>query len=398
MGVKQSFMLAIKSLATSKMRAILTMLGIIIGVAAVIVIISLGDGMQKMMSDEFESMGANLIQVSVWDSGSSRSVSPDVMFELVEENKKYITAVSPYVQVQGVGVHSAYESFRPGSILGVGEDYQDIRGMSMAQGRFLQYIDVLRLQKVCVIGSYLNQEYFDGKALGQEIGIGGYTYTIVGVLNESAESRKGTDDDLILLPYTNALRLSGSRVSAYMITGADKDTASVSRTIIEKRLEQVYGSNDYFMVLTSAEMLSIMNTMMDTMMVVLVAIAAISLLVGGIGIMNIMLVSVSERTREIGIRKSLGAKRKDIRSQFIIEAGTTSAIGGVIGIGFGLLMANVAGSLIATLDGAEGFSAVPSLGAIGIAFGVSVGVGVLFGYLPANKAAKLNPIDALRYD
>ena len=145
-------------------------------------------------------------------------------------------------------------------------------------------------------------------------------------------------------------------------------------------------------------MLSMMNTLMDTMMVVLVAIAAISLLVGGIGIMNIMLVSVSERTREIGIRKSLGAKRKDIRSQFIIEAGTTSAIGGVIGIGFGLLMANVAGSLIGSLDGAEGFTAVPSLSAIGVAFGVSVGVGVLFGYLPANKAAKLNPIDALRYD
>jgi len=398
MGVKQSFMLAIKSLATSKMRAILTMLGIIIGVAAVIVIISLGDGMQKMMSDEFESMGANLIQVSVWDSGSSRSVSPDVMFELVEENKKYITAVSPYVQVQNVSVHSERESFSPGSILGVGEDYHHIRGRTLEQGRFLQYVDVLRQQKVCVIGSYLNEEYFDGQALGQKIGIGGYNYTIVGVLAETAESRKGTDDDQIILPYTNALRLAGTRVSAYMITGADKETATVARTLIEKRLEQVYGSDKYFMVLTSAEMLSIMNTMMDTMMVVLVAIAAISLLVGGIGIMNIMLVSVSERTREIGIRKSLGAKRRDIRSQFIIEAGTTSAIGGVIGIGFGLLMANVAGTLIGNLDGAEGFSAVPSLGAIAIAFGVSVGVGVLFGYLPANKAAKLNPIDALRYD
>ena len=144
-----------------------------------------------------------------------------------------------------------------------------------------------------------------------------------------------------------------------------------------------------------------MNTMMDTMMVVLVAIAAISLLVGGIGIMNIMLVSVTERTREIGIRKSLGGKRRDIRSQFIIEAGTTSAIGGVLGIGLGVLMAQAAGVLVRGLmssNGGGSFNAVPTVGAIAIAFGVSVAIGIAFGYLPANKAAKLNPIDALRYD
>ncbi len=398
MGIKQSFLLALKSLAVSKVRALLTMLGIIIGVAAVIVIISLGDGMQKMMNDQFESLGANLIQVSVWGSGSSRSVAPEDMYKLVADNPDYLRAVSPYVQVSGVSVRSTREAFTPGSILGVSEDYDSIRGMTLSQGRFLQYVDVLRQQKVCVVGSYVNKEYFDGQAVGQQLSIGGYTYIVVGVLSESAESRKGTDDDQIVLPYTNAMSLAGSRVSAYMFTGADKDTASVSRTIIEKRLEKIFGDDDYFMVITSAEMLDIMNTMMNTMMVVLVAIAAISLLVGGIGIMNIMLVSVSERTREIGIRKSLGAKRRDIRSQFIIEAGTTSAIGGVIGIGFGLLAANVAGTLISGLDGAEGFAAVPSLGAIALAFGVSVGVGVLFGYLPANKAAKLNPIDALRYD
>ena len=155
--------------------------------------------------------------------------------------------------------------------------------------------------------------------------------------------------------------------------------------------------------MSSAEMMDAMNTMMSTMMIVLVAIAAISLLVGGIGIMNIMLVSVTERTREIGIRKSLGAKRKDIRGQFIIEAATTSAIGGLLGIGVGIALAQLAGGLIggmmaAQMGGGATFSAVPTLGSIGIAFGVSVGIGVLFGYLPANKAARLNPIDALRYD
>ena len=398
MEIKQSFFLALKSLATSKVRALLTMLGIIIGVAAVIVIISLGDGMQKLLSDEFESMGANLIQVSVASGSSSRTVTAEDMYQLVEDEPRYLRAVSPYVPVSGVSVHSERESFTPNSILGVSEDYLSIRGMSLASGRFLQYVDVLRQQKVCVIGSYLDRQYFDNSALGQKISIGGYTYTIVGVLSESAESRRGTEDDQIILPYTNATALSGSRISSYMFTGADKDTASVSRSIIENRLYKIFQSDDYYMVMTSAEMLDMMNTMMDTMMVVLVAIAGISLLVGGIGIMNIMLVSVSERTREIGIRKSLGAKRRDIRSQFIIEAGTTSAIGGVIGIGFGLLMANLTGSLISGLEGAEGFTAVPSLTAIGVAFGVSVGVGILFGYLPANKAAKLNPIDALRYD
>lgn len=398
MGIKQSFLLAVKSLATSKMRALLTMLGIIIGVGAVIVIISLGDGMQKLLSDEFASMGANLIQVSVWDSGASRTADPEDMMELVERNPKYLKAVSPYVPVSGVSVRSEREAFTPKTIVGVSEAYSDIRDMTVDYGRFLQYVDVLRQQKVCVIGSYLNGEYFDGQGLGQHITIGGYTYTIVGILSPVADSGKNTEDDQIVLPYTNALRLANSRVSAYMLTGAGEDTATISRTIIENRLEQIYGNDGMYLVMTSAEMLEMMNSLTDTLMVVLIAIAAISLLVGGIGIMNIMLVSVSERTREIGIRKSLGAKRRDIRSQFIIEAATTSAIGGIIGIGFGLLMARVAGAIVSSFDGAEGFVAVPSLAAIGVAFGVSVGVGILFGYLPANKAAKLNPIDALRYD
>ena len=178
----------------------------------------------------------------------------------------------------------------------------------------------------------------------------------------------------------------------YMFSGTSKDTATASRGIIETFLDKVYGEDGNYMVVTSAEMLDMMNTMMDTMMVVL--------LVGGIGIRNIMLVSVSERTREIGIRKSLGAKRRDIRGQFIIEAGTTSAIGGLIGIVLGIVLAKVAATLIDGMmsSGSTEFTAVVSLGAIAVAFGVSVGVGILFGSLPANKAAKLNPIDALRYE
>ena len=420
MGVKQSFFLALKSLATSKVRALLTMLGIIIGVAAVIIIISLGDGMQKLMSDSFEELGANLIQVSVQSSGSSREVSMDDMYDLVEKNPKYLSAVSPYITVSSASARTPGDTFTPYSVVGVSEAYDEIRALTVEQGRFLQYVDVLRSQKVCVVGSYISKEYYNGSALGKTLGLSGYNYTIVGVLSESAESRKGSADDLVIIPYTNAQQLNsalgssgspsstmmsggiltGAGMDTYMFSGTSKDTASTSRGVIENFLDKVYGDDQKYMVITSAEMLDMMNTMMDTMMVVLVAIAGISLLVGGIGIMNIMLVSVSERTREIGIRKSLGAKRRDIRGQFIIEAGTTSAIGGVIGIVLGIALAKVAGTLIDGLmnSGSTQFTAVVSIQSVALAFGVSVGVGILFGYLPANKAAKLNPIDALRYE
>mgnify|MGYP000026015300 FL=1 len=411
MEIKQSFFLALKSLATSKMRALLTMLGIIIGVAAVIVIISLGDGMQKLMSDSFEQLGANLIQVNVWSSGSSRDVKDKDVYALVEEYPQYLSAVSPSVTVSAVSARGTGDVFTPSSVVGVSEAYCDIRALTLDQGRFLQYVDVLRSQNVCVIGSYINKEYFNGQGLGKTLTLNGYNYTIVGVLSETAESRQGSGDDQVIIPYTNAQQLNSAAaenssvymggMSMYMFSGTSKDTASAARGIIENALFKIYEDDDYYMVVTSAEMLDMMNTMMNTMMVVLVAIAGISLLVGGIGIMNIMLVSVSERTREIGIRKSLGAKRKDIRGQFIIEAGTTSAIGGIIGIVLGILLAKGAGVLIdGTMSSGSNaeFTAVISLTAIAVAFGVSVGVGILFGYLPANKAAKLNPIDALRYE
>ncbi len=398
MKIKQAFFLAVKSLATSKMRALLTMLGIIIGVAAVIVIISLGAGLQEMMTSEFEAMGTNMIQTVITSSSSSsRSVDPEDLYQLVYDNPEYLVAVSPSVSLR-LEVRSPWESFSPNSMSGVGEDYISIRSYELSQGRFLEYVDVLRMQKVCVIGSYINQEYYQGGGLGQSMGIGGYTYEIVGVLEEVAESLKGTDDDQVLLPYTNAVQLSGTKPSSYMFTGASADTASTARTRIENGLEKILGSKDGFVVVTSAEMLDMMNTIMDTLMFVLVAIAAISLLVGGIGIMNIMLVSVTERTREIGVRKSLGAKQKDIRSQFIIEAATTSSIGGVIGIGLGIVTANAASFVVANFTDVDGFSAAPTADSILIAFSVSVAVGVVFGYLPANKASQLNPIDALRYD
>ena len=409
MNFGQSFRLAIKALATSKMRSLLTMLGIIIGVGAVIVITSLGNGMQNMMNEQFEKLGANLVQVQLFMyGGDSRSVDPDDMYELVDKYPQYISGVTPYVSAQ-LAVRQGSEDFERTSIYGVGETFLNERGATMSgqnlgKGRFISYIDAARYQNVCVIGAYLEEEAFQGDALGKQLSIGGEHFTVIGVLEKNSDMSEGSGDDIIYLPYTTALRLSGSAdASMYMFTSTSKDTAATAKGIIENRLYKTFQSSDYYFVMTSAEMMDAMNAMMGTMMAVLVAIAAISLLVGGIGIMNIMLVSVTERTREIGIRKSLGAKRKDIRGQFIIEAGTTSAIGGVLGILVGIGLASLAGSLIggmmtSSMGGGSTFSAVPNLSSVAVAFGVSVGIGILFGYLPAKKAAALNPIDALRYE
>ena len=409
MNFGQSFRLALKSLMTSKMRALLTMLGIIIGVGAVIVITSLGNGMQNMMNEQFEKLGANLVQVQLFMyGGDSRSVDPDDMYELVDKYPQYISGVTPYVSAQ-LAVRQGSEDFERTSIYGVGETFLNERGATMSgqnlgKGRFISYIDAARYQNVCVIGAYLEEEAFQGDALGTQLSIGGEHFTVIGVLEKNSDMSEGSGDDIIYLPYTTALRLSGSAdASIYMFTSTSKDTAATAKGIIENRLYKTFQSSDYYFVMTSAEMMDAMNAMMGTMMAVLVAIAAISLLVGGIGIMNIMLVSVTERTREIGIRKSLGAKRKDIRGQFIIEAGTTSAIGGVLGILVGIGLASLAGSLIggmmtSSMGGGSTFSAVPNLSSVAVAFGVSVGIGILFGYLPAKKAAALNPIDALRYE
>ena len=409
MNFGQSFRLALKSLMTSKMRALLTMLGIIIGVGAVIVITSLGNGMQNMMNEQFEKLGANLVQVQLFMyGGDSRSVDPDDMYELVDKYPQYISGVTPYVSAQ-LAVRQGSEDFERTSIYGVGETFLNERGATMSgqnlgKGRFISYIDAARYQNVCVIGAYLEEEAFQGDALGKQLSIGGEHFTVIGVLEKNSDMSEGSGDDIIYLPYTTALRLSGSAdASIYMFTSTSKDTAATAKGIIENRLYKTFQSSDYYFVMTSAEMMDAMNAMMGTMMAVLVAIAALSLLVGGIGIMNIMLVSVTERTREIGIRKSLGAKRKDIRGQFIIEAGTTSAIGGVLGILVGIGLASLAGSLIggmmtSSMGGGSTFSAVPNLSSVAVAFGVSVGIGILFGYLPAKKAAALNPIDALRYE
>ena len=416
MNVTQYFKLALKSLRTSKMRAFLTMLGIIIGVAAVIIIISLGNGLTRMVEQRVEKLGVTQIMAYTWGmgDGTTGNVTPQEIYGLVEANPDVFSGVTPWVSA-GTGVRRGDTQLKKTTITGVSEAMYrpetgtTLDGDALGKGRFLQYVDVQQRKNVCVIGAYVERETFRGDALGRELLIGGVPYTVVGVMAQSQTTmEEGGGDDLAFIPYENAMQLSGSGfVSLYQMTARSRDTVEQARALLVDLMVQKFPEPDaeynQYMITTMLEQVQQINAMMGVAMSVLVAIAAISLLVGGIGIMNIMLVSVTERTREIGIRKSLGAKRRDIRWQFIIEAGTTSAAGGLLGIGLGCLVASgigsvLGGTLAQSMGGGITFSATPTPMAVAVSFGVSVGIGVLFGYLPANKAAKLNPIDALRYD
>ena len=396
MSILESFSLAVKNILSSKTRTLLTMLGIIIGVAAVIVIVGLGNGLEQYMTDSFSGLGTNTLTVSVSSRGSTRSLSVDEMYDIVEENSDYLDLCSPTVTMLGLAKVGS-ETLDSTTVQGVSEDYLDIAGVEVSSGRGLQYSDMATRAKVCVIGAYIDQAYFGGSAVGQTMRIYGTTFTIVGVLGQQDEDlEEGGSDDCIYLPYTTASRISGE-VSSYVITMKDENYIDQSVAALENALYEVFSSDDYYTVTSMAEMVETMTSMINILVGVLAGIAAISLVVGGIGIMNIMLVSVTERTREIGIRKSLGAKERYIMQQFVIEAASTSALGGVTGILLGDLL-SVAASVVATRLMGENLSVSPTLAAVAAAFGISVGIGILFGYLPAKKAAVLNPIDALHYD
>ncbi len=391
MSIKQSFILALKSLASSKMRSFLTMLGIIIGVASVIILVSLVNGFSNSMLETFESSGINLVNVNIMGRGSSRTVNPDDMYALVEENSEIMTAVSPMVTAN-VTIKVDTENDTT-SVTGVNEYYADMKSIDMQSGRFLEYIDVERRQKVCVIGTYVAQTYFGtNNCVGQTLKINGNDYKVIGVTEETADSEEGSADDVIYIPYSCASLLSWQRsIGSYIVAAESKDSVTQVKKAIENYLYKIFNNSDLYMVSSVADMIDQVNELSGQLTAILVGIAGISLLVGGIGIMNIMLVSVTERTREIGIRKSLGARPWDIMSQFVVEAATTSSMGGFLGIALGCVASIFAGRLM-------DITATPSIGAIIVAFSVSVAIGMIFGYFPAKKAAKLNPIDALRYD
>ncbi len=400
MNLSESFALAIKNIWSSKMRSFLTMLGIIIGVAAVIIIVGLGNGMQNYVTGEFASLGTNTITVSIRGRGASttRSVSVEDMYDLAHKNSDYFCKISPTVSMSGK-IKIGNETISTTTAAGISEDYLTIKDYPVESGRGIQYIDVYQRKQVCVIGSYLEDTYFNGNALGQTIKIGGNTVTIVGVLKQIDDKPdKSGSDDVIFMPYSTAARMSYTgTISNFTLMLVDENQADAAVEIINKALYDIFDDEDYYSVFSMSAMLDTMTSMINVMITILTVIAGISLVVGGIGIMNIMLVSVTERTREIGIRKALGAKERYIMQQFVIEAATTSAIGGVIGIAIGYLISSVATVVVSAVLQTD-LAVTPSIGSVIVAFGISAGIGILFGYLPAKKAARLNPIDALHYD
>ncbi len=396
MKLHEGFSLAVRNILSSKMRALLTMLGIIIGILAVIVIVGLGNGLTAYVESSFAEMGTDVLTVNVMGRGSStRTVSDDDMYEIVADNPEYLNLVSPTVTVSASA--KVDTETLESSIMGVSEDYFDIKSYEISQGRGLTYADVENRLDVVVIGEYINQTYYSGFATGQTIRINGVPYDIIGVMEATTdELEEGGTDDAVFLPYTTASRSLGNGViSSYSVTMVDENLATESKTLLEDELYTYFESDSAYRVSSIGEMLDTMTSMIDILVYVLAGIAAISLLVGGIGIMNIMLVSVTERTREIGIRKSLGAKQSYIMQQFVIEASCISAIGGVIGVGLGYVLSGVASTVATALLETE-FTVDPGVEASILAFSISVGIGILFGYLPAKRASALNPIDALR--
>ncbi len=397
MRLLETFQLSMKNIFANKVRTFLTMLGIIIGVTAVIIIVGLGDALKQYVTSNFAEMGTNTLNVSISGRGSTRSVSVDELYDFVHENPDYLDAVSPIVSLSNVKIER--DSLDDTSASGVGEDYLNMKGYSLQMGRELQYSDITNRSKICVIGNYVSQTYYNGSALGQTIRINGTPLTIVGVLEQiSDEMEEGGSDDAIFTPYSTAAQISGTNTfNSYLMTVVDENEATTSKNLVETYLYGNFEDEDAYRVNSMSELLDTLTGTINVMVNVLAIIAGISLLVGGIGIMNIMLISVTERTREIGIRKALGAKERFIMQQFVIEASTTSALGGILGILLGYLLSSVATIIITNMLG-EPLAISPSASAILISFSISVGIGILFGYLPAKKASQLNPIDALRYD
>lgn len=388
----QSFKLAIKSIWGNKMRSFLTMLGIIIGVAAVIILVSLVNGYMGSVVESFASMGVNQINVNVTNL-TSRTVDVDQMYEFYDEHGDMFDGISPNVSLSAT-IKKGDDSMTSTSVAGRSEQYLEMKDYKLQVGRNITYSDIVSRQKVCVIGAYVAQELFGSadKAISDTLKINGYAFKVVGVVEAQDEDdmEDGGTDDFVWIPYSVATSLAGSaNISSYTLTVSDTDNADTAKTLIQNFLYETFKDSDLYRVTAMSEMLDNLNNQISLMSGMLGGIAGISLLVAGVGVMNIMLVSVTERTREIGIRKSLGADKGTILQQFVIEAAVTSSLGGLVGILIGCIATKAVGALI-------GISASPTLTAVIVSFGVSVAIGLFFGYMPARRAANLNPIDALR--
>ncbi|MEK7813906.1 MAG: ABC transporter permease [Candidatus Desantisbacteria bacterium] len=407
MNLAEGFSTGLKGLSANKLRSGLTMLGIIIGVAAVIAMVSIGEGAKQAITKRIESMGSNLLMV--------RPTRPD------EDKKTEITGYSPgLTNEDGVAILKQCPSIKniacevtlkaqtkylsqdwDTSITGTTPFYEVVKNFHVEEGRFISSQDVDEWKKVCVLGKTVVKELLkEENPIGKTIKIRNERFVCIGVMEAKGQTGWRDEDDIVFIPQTTAQkRFTGdTKVTGLLVQtkGSEVDESAISEieAILTKRHKGVFDFN----VRSQQEILDTMQQVTQSFKLLLGGIAAISLLVGGIGIMNIMLVSVTERTREIGLRKSIGAKRLDILMQFLIESVVLSMVGGIIGIISGIGLGIGVGKLMSkTMSGGTWVSVV-SLSSIILSFFFAVSIGIFFGMYPANKASKLDPVEALRYE
>ncbi len=377
--------LAVRSTLANKMRSFLTMLGIIIGVVSVVMLMSIAESTTSSITDAISSMGSDLLTVMV--TGDDVKLKSDDYIELTQYDA--IKGVAPYLTINGTARSGS--EYVSASGIGVTAEYQEIADLALQAGRGIQPTDLEWRTNVAVIGTEIAEELFESyDVIGKTFQMSNRTFTVVGLLEESGTDFTGSLDARVLIPLTTAQRISDSAsVSTCYVQAASSNDVALAQSMAEAFLYAKTGDEDAYSVLNMSALLDTLDSVMSKVSLMLGGIAAISLLVGGIGIMNIMLVSVAERTREIGIRKAIGARRADIMSQFLIEACTLSILGGLIGLGVSALGLRAFG-LIANLNVRLEWSA-----AVG-ALLFCVLIGVIFGSYPASKASRMTPIDALQ--
>ncbi|HEX2954895.1 MAG TPA: ABC transporter permease [Bacillota bacterium] len=390
--------MALRNLSSNKIRSLLTMLGVIIGVAAVIDMVALGEGTKQQVTKNITAMGSNLVMVFAGTGGNrggsfggGQPLTNDIL-PTIQNASFAIAQIAPEARgsfTVGTGVESMESS-----VIGCTNEYFSVRNYQVAEGRSFEEHEVEGRRRVAVIGSYVAEQlYPNANPVGEDIKIGVSRYRIVGILKEKGQSGFGNSDDLVLIPLTTAQqRLMGDRnlSTIYIQADTDQHVDSVYNAVYSALLAKLKDESK-FTVRNQAEILSTVKQTTQTFTMLLAGIAAVSLLVGGIGIMNIMLVSVTERIKEIGIRKAIGAQKSEILSLFLMEAVGLSLTGGLIGVALGWGVAFLISSL-------SGWSTVVSLNSILISFGFSVVVGLFFGGYPAYKASGLHPIEALRHE